>query len=224
MISPPRPFLTTGRLFVVRGLMASEHIDWEANAPGTIRSTKHSGAPGWTHITLTSKISLAKEEDQPSQGLFQYDYWARSAKNGRHILVAGHADLVPHLLKTAMLHDRVSVQEIDIPGLVRDLTLHPGAYVMSAVFARVEGYGLSFRTVLLYGSDLAEAKLFHEFLNVLVPYRVTLRDATTEADVLSAGIRGEVGFPYSDTSSLARADEALRFLADRKFVPWEVSE
>ena len=98
---------------------------------------------------------------------------------------------------------------IDIVRGVKELTETPGKYVMSALWARVEGFGQTLRSMSLYGSDLAASSLFAGILPKLISHRVQLRYVATLLDAISIASRGEVGFTYSCSRSLRACDQTL---------------
>jgi hypothetical protein len=150
-----------------------------------------------------------------------YKYFFLVRESGEHILLlGGHFSLIEILLDKCGLKDYAFCPAIEVPLLVKSLTESPSSYVMSAVYARVQGFGQSLRSVALYGSDVGEARLFRDILDGLQPYRVALRKVESGEEILSVGSRGEVSFHYNGRKSLTEVDGALGFLARSKYIDW----
>jgi hypothetical protein len=173
---------------------------------------------GWYSLKLTVSTSLISNEPWAKQ----YEYYFLLRRSGRRFLLASaHADLDEHRLIARGVGKIGAIKPtIDIPRMVGELTQVPGRYVMSAVWARVEGFGQTLRAIALYGTDLAASTLFTGILPQLVPHRVQLRDVATRAEILSVASRGEVGFSYSSSRSLRGVDSALSFLSHRGYLEW----
>lgn len=177
---------------------------------------------GWFHLTLSSPTPLLRE---PEIGAgYSYNYLLRRGSGGRYLLVSTHNELVAQLLDRAGVRGTLSSPDVNIPVLVNDLVGNPGEYSMSAVYARVEGYGQSLPSLALYGSDLAEASLFRQMLPAIQPHRVTLRHVSTRSEVLSVASRGEASFQYAGLGSLRGVDAALGFLSRRRYLEWDSDE
>jgi len=164
---------------------------WQGIAGLVAQETEVSG---WTKLTLTSGTPLAGEV----LGLPEYTYhFLHRQSGGRFLLVSSHTGLDEKLI--AATGGRVSATRptVDIPKLVKELTSTPGRFVMSALWARVEGFGQALRAMSLYGNDLATSALFVGLLPQLVPHRLQLRDVATRVEIVSIASRGEVGFTYS---------------------------
>ena len=174
---------------------------------------------GWNRLTYHSDLPLLSHELEDPAG-HSYYYLLRRSRE-RFLLLSTSSELVDSLLKhTGQAHRMIS-PAIDVPRLVKELAEKPQVYVMSAVWARVDGYGQALRTLALYGSDLAEAKLFRTMLSEIIPYRVTLRNVRTHHDALTIGSRGEVAFNYRGSTSLHEVDQTFRFLSTSGYLQWE---
>ena len=174
---------------------------------------------GWTRLTLHSEDPLLSHELPDADGHY-YHYLLRRSRE-RFLLLSTSTELVEVLMKRTGHSAKTLSPSIDVPRIVRELADKPEAYVMSAAWARVDGYGQALRTIVMYGTDLAEAKLFRSMLSEIVPYRVTVRNIRTHHDALTIGSRGEVAFHYRGTISLQEVDQALRFLSAQKYLHWD---
>jgi hypothetical protein len=210
----------SGSLF--EGRRGVEVGGWWSVAPDVV--AERTEVPGWSHLVLTSTDPLLPD-DQEGATQYRYHFLVRES-GARFLLVSAHAELVFSLLGYLGRRERVLTPSVDVPRITMDLVKKPGGYCLGAVFARVDGYGQSIRSVALYGNDLGEAQLFSDLLPHLVPYRVHLRDVRTGLEVLSIGSKGEVAFFYRGSFSLRSVDMALGFLNRQGYLSWssEVAE
>ncbi|MGZ8174270.1 MULTISPECIES: hypothetical protein [Methylobacter] len=177
---------------------------------------------GWCSYRLTTNLALLREQETASDhGKFVYRFLVRQS-DVRFLLVCTAKEVLAHLLRIAGMENRVASPTIDVTKLVSTVVEHPKDYALSRVYARIDGYGQSFRSISMYGSDLADAKLFRDIAPRVAPYRVTLRSQIHHEDVLTVSSRGEVGFMYRGSNSLRQVDDALRFLAQNKFMNWNL--
>jgi hypothetical protein len=175
---------------------------------------------GWSMLFVSTEEPILPEGPVESfNGGYKYTFALR--RSGPHFLLAGHSqELVEQLLKIAEI--RVSNPRINVSSLVKDLTSTPESYLLSAVYAKVEAFGASLRSLSFFGADLADARLFRETLNTCNPYRACLRDIRKKEDVLTIGSRGEVQFHYRGDSSLVDVDKALAFMTAKNYLDWGV--
>lgn len=209
----PGSFPATGCLLAPR--RANDEIAWRELQDVDI---KPAGVAGWHNLLLTSSEPLLDEVRLETK--YVYPFLLRQSGN-RFLLVSSQAILVDFLLERSSLKRRLFCPAIDVADLARELTASPTRYVMSAVFARVEAYGQSLRTIALYGSDVGDSTLFKEVLTGLQAYRVTLRRVESGQEIISVGSRGEISFPFSGKASLVRVDDGLRFLNQANHIHWE---
>jgi hypothetical protein len=173
---------------------------------------------GWFRVAVSSTEPWI---ETPGAEVEEYIYHFLVRRSESRFLFAGaHAQLVDRLLTLAGIKEAIRAPSVDIARVVDDLTKDPQRYCMSALHARIDGYGLALRSIALYGLDLADAALFRELLPNILPYRVTLRDAAVRSDALSIASRGEVAFQFQGEASLRGVDQALRFLSRGGYVDW----
>lgn len=173
---------------------------------------------GWTTFTWESPRPFLAEP-AGLQG-YNYRFFVRHSKR-RFLLLAEHGVLVQELLRAGQLLPRLMAPTVNIPALVRDTVERPGRYVLSAVYARVEGFGQALRSIIFYGSDLGEADMFRSTISGCVAYRATLKDAAGSADTLSISARGDISFHYDGAGSLMHVDRALAHLSGRQYIQWD---
>lgn len=189
-------------------------------APGLSTEPPDLEVPGWKHLLLRSPRPLLSHEPDIASH-YDYDFLLRESRQ-RFLLLASHAELVHTLLNLAAQRDNVYPPFVDVPRLTHDLAKRPRNFCLGALFARVDGYGQSIRSLALYGNDLADAKLFTDLLPNLVPYRVHLRDVRTGVEIISVGSRGEISFLYRGAPSLRAVDQALSFLNRLGYLTWRL--
>ncbi len=176
------------------------------------------GRSGWCLLTLSYPSPLV-EGPEPQGGEFKYDYLLRTS--GQHfLLVSSHADLVTALIDVIGIRHKVSTPRVNVRQLVEDLVKQPQHYSLSGVYARVDGFGQSLRSMSLFGADLGEAQLFSSILPHLAPHRANLRDLRLRQEAVSISSKGELGFHYGGARSLRRTDSVLSFLASGGYLKW----
>jgi hypothetical protein len=212
----PTSMPASGGLFEVDSAHSSSY-----ETPLLRYEVQRSPKRGWHFLVLRTSESLL-DRSEP-RGDYAYHFLLRRSK-GRFLLLAEHAALVEVLLVKADLWKLVHRPTVDVQSLVTQLVHSPGRYALSKVYCRVDRYGKALRTVVLFGSDLANAQLFKSLLPELVPYRGTLRDIRLRADVLAIGSRGDVSFHFHGGDTLAGVDAAMKFLSEGKLLNWEASD
>ena len=178
---------------------------------------------GWIKLVFLSSEPLLGETRQ-SDSAWEYFYFVRKGARGHLLLVSTHSDLVDKLLQGLGAENKLLKPLINIQRIVIDLAKKPARYAMSTVYARIEGYGQSLKSIAFYGNDLGEAGLFRDLLPTLTPHRVTLREITKRLDVISVGSRGEVSFLNTGINSFIEVDKSLHFLAHTGYLDWSVND
>lgn len=176
---------------------------------------------GWYSLTIKSDKALLKEYEVPSP-FYEYAFLLRiSPQTNRFLLLATHDELVPIIIDWTGWRGILKTADINVPLLVNHLTEKPSYYSLGALYARVDGYGRSLRSIALYGADLAEAQIFRNILPNLVPYHVQLRDVRTGNEIVRVGVQGDIGFVYHGKNRLQEIDRALLYLTKNKFLTWD---
>lgn len=176
-------------------------------------------APGWQGIVLHSREPLANEFDS-STGDFSYPFLLR--ESGNHaMLVSVKSHLVNHLLKKVHPNDSYYAPKVQVNQLVIDLSKHQHSfYCLSRVYAHVDGYGKSLRSIALFGDDLSDSALFQDTIEQLSSYRVELRDIEKGINILSISSQGEIYFYFNGKRSLDAVVKVLKYLTDNKYIIW----
>jgi hypothetical protein len=206
----------TGALYGLVHQTDEDRLSSLENLPGMEHKTAE--IPSWTELTFRSAKSLVPNEPQASS--YMYHLLLRRSGPARFLLVSAPADVGQVLLEQTRKKIQAVPPAIDVPKLVQEMTVSPTRYVISALWARVEGFGQTLRTMALYGSDIGSSRLFQSLLPQLVAHRVTLRDLTTRSEILSIGSRGEISFSYTGARSLKAVDQTLRFLSAKGYLDW----
>ncbi|WP_143098484.1 hypothetical protein [Variovorax sp. OK605] len=127
------------------------------------------------------------------------------------------------------IENRIERPRVAIASFVKDLVApvnepereRPGrTYRVSSIFASIDGYGRSLKTVALWGDDLLNAALFNTILSQVSPYRVTVRELLRDTDIVSAGSGGEVNFLYRGAAQLRKVDSFFRYLKQHGLIKW----
>lgn len=161
---------------------------------------------------------------------FQYTYLLCRSSVPNHAVLLGHsAHLVDRFVEAVGLHRFVFSPAVHVEDIVT-LFMEPGEappppYLLSNIFAKVEGYGQSLRTVAFWGADLGDAThFFNEHIRKkTTAFRIEIRDVETGHPVMSMGSRGEVNFTYAGVESLKDLMKAIKFFADHKMIQWPAS-
>ena len=183
--------------------------NWEA-----INSIKRLQGPvkNWNVVELNSEKPLLGEEANLASEAFRYVFLVRESEN--HLLiVSSKSELLPALQQHLKLSFVPGTPRVHVKKLVHSLT-HPRhhEYGFSQIYAKVNGDGISLRTVSLFGSDIGGSGLYQLISDKVAAYRVEIRDLATSDSLMSIGTRGEVSFWYNSGRSLTRVEETLRFL------------
>jgi hypothetical protein len=157
-----------------------------------------------------------------------YKFLLRDGKD-RFMLLADDQARVSNFFEVCGVEALIERPRLSIATFVKDLvapinepnTERPGrAYRVSSIFASVDGYGRSLKTVALWGDDLINAALFTNLLTQLAPYRVTVRELLRDTDIVSVGTGGEVNFLYRGLPHLRKVDSFFRYLKQSGLIRW----
>lgn len=209
-------------------VMAAHGVLLEPTAPVSISaqilaSERHDlGVRGWTGLTARSGEPWMPR-DEAIDGAFEYHFILRKSRR-RLMLLGSHALLATELLRRSGLEPFVRVPLVDVPAIVNQCIRGNSEYRMGAVYARVDAYGVSLRTMAFYGDDLGDAEMFRRLTPEVSPYRVRLRHYRTGADSITVDSRGSVGIHYRGRHSLTEADKAMKYLSDMTAIRWESND
>lgn len=190
-------------------------------------------APGWHLFEWVSEFDAGTEARgvREDDGRFVYPLLLREVEE-RFLLASTHSEVVQRFITHNRLARLIERPMIDVAGLVRE-SVFPSAneqtpnlssYRMGALYAAVDGFGRSVRTISLFGDDLASAGVVREILKYLNAFRVTLREARSEQEVLSVSTQGEISFYYRGASSLEGVDKALAHVRRGNFIHWRTKQ
>ena len=187
----------------------TEWPNWEA-----IESIKRYDGPikNWNVVELHSEKPLLGEDDTMTSEPFRYVFLVRESEN--HLLiVTSKSELLPVFQRQLRLSFVPQNPQVHVAKLVDRLT-HPRhhQYAFSQIYAKVDGDGISLRTISLFGSDIGGSGLYQLVSDKVSAYRVEIRDLATSDTLMSIGTRGEVSFWYNSNLSLTRVEDTLRFL------------
>ncbi|WP_227243096.1 hypothetical protein [Paraburkholderia caribensis] len=190
-------------------------------------------ARGWHVFEWTTTFDAGVDSRRVSQNGEAFTYWllVREVEE-RFLLASTHADIVQQFIASNRLARLVEKPVIDVASLVKQTIFpadtdaeQPGApYRLGALYAAVDGFGRSVRTVSLFGDDLGGATLVRGILEYLNPFRVTLRDIRNDLEVLSISTQGEMNFYYRGASSLDAVDKALSHIRRGNFIHWRLKQ
>jgi len=152
-----------------------------------------------------------------------YDFY-RYSLGSRYLLVARDEALVPAFLAAMRLRPYVYYPTVDVEGVVRALDTPQSQYRISSIYARVDGYGSSLRSVGFFGQDLLDADFVGDLLPRIAPFRVSLRERQSRREALAIDNQGAVGFWYDGRASMGRAARAMDFLAGGSFIGWQTEK
>lgn len=149
------------------------------------------------------------------------------------VLLALHDEFVEWLLDAGGVIGRTIPPRINVDKLARDLVTPPVAvteavggrpYLMGAVWAAVEGDGDALRSVVLYGNDLADARLFQQLLKRINVHRIGVRHLTGK-EILGISSVGQVSLQsHRGLAHLKMIDELLTFLEGSGYIDWRYVE
>jgi hypothetical protein len=175
---------------------------------------------GWKCVAYTSKEPFIPILEQIKLDSYEYHFLIRPS--GAHsVLVGAEGGMVEILIQRTSLKEGIIAPRVFVDRLVTDLANSPDdRFLMGGVFARIEGYGNSLRSIALWGADVADAELFHRIRGNIAPYRVELRDVKRGSQILSISSRGELTFNYDRPELLTDITTTLKTLHDEGYIEW----
>jgi hypothetical protein len=162
----------------------------------------------------------ALDVDKNGASPFHYQFLLRLS--GTHaILVSSEGDLVQSFLRASHVTSSMVMPRVFVDNLVNKFAEQPDdRFVLGGVYARVDGYGNSLRTIALWGADVTDTQLFRLVRGNLGPYRVDLRDLKRGVPLLSISSRGELSFNYDGSRSLLDVTATLEVLTREEYIAW----
>lgn len=193
----------------IRGLLEDAKIE-----------VTESGVQGWKYVRYATKEPFSSIPEQNKLDTYEYFFLLRPS--GSHsLLVGAEGGMVDVLIQRTTLNEGIYAPRVFVDRLVTDLANSPDdRFLMGGVFARIEGYGNSLRSIALWGADVADAELFHRIRANIAPYRVELRDVKRGSQILSISSRGELTFNYDRPELLLDITTTLKTLHDEGYIEW----
>jgi hypothetical protein len=190
-------------------------------------------ARGWHVFEWTTDFDAGVETRRATEDGEYFTYWllVREVED-RFLLASTHADIVQQFIIRNRLAKAVEKPLVDVAALVKR-TIFPTdgeidnsatPYRLGALYAAVDGFGRSVRTVSLFGDDLGGATMVRTMLEYLNPFRVTLRDIRNDQEVLSISTQGEMNFYYRGSGSLDSVDKALAHIRRGNYIHWRLKQ
>lgn len=153
----------------------------------------------------------------------------------RLMVLGPHADNVNWLLDAGKVLGETVPPRVAVDQLVRDMvaptsggTNEPAGrqYLLTRIWAAVEGDSSALRSMSLYGDDLMESKLFLHLLSgvnkiVINANRAHLQD-TDGKEVLSISSVGRVFLQSFTGADQLRSIDALLSYLDAKYIDWRI--
>lgn len=197
--------------------------DWK-NLPST-EVVPHQDVKQWSILRYKTRESWG-DSLPGADGIYEHSFLLSLSSALNHaILVGPSTPLVDHFMSAMRLNRLVFSPPVKVEQIVNDFTDAPNSvYVLSNIFARVDGDGNSLRTIGLWGADLADAGVFRQIRQAILPFRVEIRDLLQGHPVISLGSRGEVNFAYSGADSLKAVLKVIKFFTDRAMIEWPPEE
>jgi hypothetical protein len=214
-------------------LKSEEPFPVLAGRLGDVSYKGMASAQGWHIFEWTTEFDAGIDNRKVNEedGRFVYLLLLREVEE-RFLIASTHSDIVQQFISRNRLARLVERPVIDVAGLVKE-SLFPknqeqtpssSTYRMGALYAAVDGFGRSVRTISLFGDDLGSASIVRGMLEFLNPFRVTLRDIRSEHEVLSISTQGEINFYYRGATSLDGVDKALGYVRRGNFIHWRLKQ
>jgi len=185
---------------------------------GRIKQLSQIAATGWEKYEFLSLVPLLNEEEVSRPGPYRYPLICRTS-GPRILILSSHREIVDYLLipQVPELLPRLTYIPIEIDKLVRDITNSPSQYLLSAAYAKVQGFGGSLKTASFFGDDLANASLFRDNLQLMTFYSCGLRKAEGGKEIIRLGNEGSVSFVFSGPERLLQVQDVIKYLRDRNY-------
>ncbi|MFF7058090.1 hypothetical protein ACFY89_15550 [Achromobacter spanius] len=231
MISPAPKANYSGQLLRLRN---EEKFPLLAQRLKDVVRTGESSSRGWHIFEWTTDFDAGVDSRRVSEDgeQFTYSLLVREVEE-RFLLASTHTDIVQQFLARNRLVRSIERPMIDVASLVKqtifpaehDQPSSPGTpYRLGALYAAVDGFGRSVRTVSLFGDDLGGASMVRDMLEFLNPFRVTLRDIRNDQEVLSISTQGEMNFYFRGAASLDAVDKALAHIRRGNYIHWRLKQ
>lgn len=192
------------------------------------------GDGGW-HLynwRTSEEVGFSQDNDinkPDSTGFYSYPLLIREVED-RFMVVSIHSSVIQAFINRKRLARQIEKPDINISSIVQN-SVFPSdvegqskgnAFRLAAVYAHVDGFGLSLQKISLFGEDICNANLIKDILKYLNPYRVTLRDIRASSEILSIGSTGEISFYYKGPISLDKVDRAMAFIRRGNYIQWRM--
>jgi hypothetical protein len=199
----------------------AKHVQLEIKDQG-VENTR------WVSFWLHSKMPLSRGDETEADGTFVYPFLLRTAED--RLILVSREGLVQKLFERLGIAGHIESPRIGVDQLARDLVFPPlqpesdkgsgRKYLIGAMWASVEGYARTLRTVQAFGDDLAEASLFREILQQSVVTRLGLRDPRSDKDLLSINSAGDLELRFRGATHLNTVDTLTRFMRANGYIEW----
>lgn len=221
----PRQAVYTGHLAKVHG--ASSVAGLFRGARG-VQEFEVLGDRKWYSFLWQAPENLKLHLDlgTPSAAASAYPFILRESSD-RFILLSTHHSVVQAFFRWCSVDAQIEYPRVNIIELVSAVT-NPGddqgrTYRLGAVFAAVEGYGRTLKTIAFWGDDIGDAGLFQQVAPRIAPFRAALRDIRSDREITSIGSGGEVSLFYRGLGHLDQTDRLFRYLTDLNLISWGIS-
>lgn len=184
----------------------------------------------WMGFWMPFERALSLGDEPQEDGLFRYPFLCR-ASDDRYILASTDSDHVDALLERIGIAGHVDAPRIQVDRAARELVFPPAdaqghapgrKYTIGAVYGAVEGYARALRNVSFFGDDIAEAALFRHSLEQISVTRLTLRDPSTDRELISLNTTGGLDFHFKGAKHLNAIDGLTSFFRANGYIEWRV--
>jgi hypothetical protein len=184
----------------------------------------------WKSFWLPFARALSVGDQPQEDGLFRYPFLCR-ASDDRYILASTDSDHVEALLELTGIAGHVDAPRVHVDRATRELVFPPvddqgnspgRKYTLGAVYGAVEGYARALRNVSFFGHDIAEAALFRRALEEISVTRLTLRDPSTDRELISLNTTGGLDFHFKGAKHLNAIDNLTSFFRANRYIEWRV--